>query len=149
MMAAGDLPPHFALDPKVSYGYHYFLMLFAAQWMRLGGMYPWNALDLVRGLSFGLMIGLTYLWFARLTFSKVGGLLGAMMAAFGMGTRWILLLLPESIITWLGQGMELIGSGRLTVKRYFRLLTVPGGLKEPDQSGIPLRLPMGLSPPVL
>jgi hypothetical protein len=114
MMAAGDLPPHFALDPQVTYGYHYFLMLFAAQWMRIGGLYPWNALDLVRGISFGLTIVLTYSWVERLTFSKLGGLVGSMMAAFGMGTRWILLLFPPGIIEWLGRGMELIGSGRLT-----------------------------------
>ena len=114
IMAAGDLPPHFPLDPQISYGYHYFMMLFAAQWMRIGGLYPWNALDLVRGISFALMIVLTYSWVERLTFSKLGGLIGGFMAAFGMGTRWILLLLPPGILVWLGQGMELIGSGRLT-----------------------------------
>ncbi len=147
MMAAGDLPPHFALDPKVSYGYHYFLMLFAAQWMRLGGMYPWNALDLVRGLSFGLMIGLTYLWVARLTFSKVGGLLGAMMAAFGMGTRWILLLLPESIITWLGQGMELIGSGRLTGETLFQAVNRTWGIEGAGPIGYPFAFANGIVTP--
>jgi hypothetical protein len=147
MMAAGDLPPHFALDPSVSYGYHYFLMLFSAQIMRLGGMYPWNALDLARGLSFGLMIGLTYLWVARLTFSKIGGLVGALMAAFGMGTRWILLLLPESLINTLGQGMELIGSGRLTGATLFEAINRTWGIEGAGPIGYPFAFANGIASP--
>lgn len=147
MMAAGDLPPHFALDPRVSYGYHYFLMLFSAQVMRLGGMYPWNALDLARGLSFGLMLVLTYLWVARLTFSKIGGLVGAMMAAFGMGTRWILLLLPESLINTLGQGMELIGSGRLTGATLFEALNRTWGIEGAGPIGYPFAYANGIASP--
>ncbi len=147
MMAAGDLPPHFALDPKVSYGYHYFLMLFSAQIMRLGGMYPWNALDLARGLSFGLMISLTYLWVARLTFSKVGGSLGALMAAFGMGTRWIILLLPESVINWLGNGMELIGSGRLTGSTLYEAINRTWGIEGAGPIGYPFAYANGIVSP--
>ncbi len=147
MMAAGDLPPHFPLDPNVPYGYHYFLMLFAAQWMRLGGLYPWNALDLARGLSFALMICLTYLWVARLTFSKLGGLLGAMMAAFGMGTRWIILLLPESIINWLGQGIELIGSGRLTGSTLLEAINRTWGIEGAGPLGYPFAFANGIMAP--
>ncbi|HEX7556552.1 MAG TPA: hypothetical protein VF338_08005, partial [Leptolinea sp.] len=147
MMAAGDLPPHFPLDPNISYGYHYFLMLFAAQWMRLGGMYPWNALDLARGISFGLMISLTYLWVARLTFSKIGGLVGAMMTAFGMGTRWILLLLPEGVINWLGQGMELIGSGRLTGETLYLAINRTWGIEGAGPIGYPFAFANGISAP--
>ncbi len=147
MMAAGDLPPHFPLDPTVPYGYHYFLMLFAAQWMRLGGLYPWNALDLVRGISFGLMIILSYLWVSRLTFSKVGGLVGAMMAAFGMGTRWILLLLPESVINWLGQGMELIGSGRLTGDTLYTAINNNWGIEGAGPIGYPFAFANGILAP--
>ncbi|NMB53960.1 MAG: hypothetical protein GYA15_04595 [Leptolinea sp.] len=147
MMAAGDLPPHFALDPSVPYGYHYFLMLFAAQLMRLGDLFPWNALDFARGLSFGLMIGLTYLWVARLTFSKVGGLVGAMMAAFGMGTRWILLLLPEGVINTLGQGMKLIGSGRLTGATLYEALNRTWGIEGAGPIGYPFAYANGIAAP--
>ena len=48
LMAAGDVPPHFALNPALNFGYHYFLLLLAAQFMRIGNMYPWSALDLAR-----------------------------------------------------------------------------------------------------
>jgi len=147
MMAAGDLPPHFPLDPTISYGYHYFLMLFAAQIMRLGNLYPWNALDLARGLSFGLMIVLTYLWVERLTFSKPGGLAGALMAAFGMGTRWILLLLPEGAINWLGQGMELIGSGRLTGETLLEAVNRNWGIEGAGPIGYPFGFANGIVAP--
>jgi hypothetical protein len=147
MMAAGDLPPHFPLDPQVPYGYHYFLMLFSAQIMRLGNMYPWNALDLARGLSFGLMIVLTYLWVERLTFSKVGGMAGALMAAFGMGTRWILLLLPEGAINWLGQGMELIGSGRLTGATLLEAINRNWGIEGAGPIGYPFGFVNGIAAP--
>ncbi len=147
MMAAGDLPPHFALDPNVSYGYHYFLMLFAAQWMRLGGLYPWNALDLARGISFGLMICLSYSWVSRLTFSKLGGLAGALMAAFGMGTRWILLLLPEKAIDWLGKGMELLGSGRLTGETLVEAINRNWGIEGAGPLGYPFAFANGINAP--
>lgn len=147
MMAAGDLPPHFPLDPSISYGYHYFLMLFAAQWMRLGGLYPWNALDLARGISFGLMICLTYVWVSRMTSSKLGGLAGALMAAFGMGTRWILLLLPEKVIAWLGEGMELLGSGRLTGATLVEAINRNWGIEGAGPIGYPFTFANGINAP--
>lgn len=147
MMAAGDLPPHFPLDPSISYGYHYFLMLFAAQWIRLGGLYPWNALDLARGISFGLMICLTYLWVSRLTLSKLGGLAGALMAAFGMGIRWVLLLLPEKVIVWLGQGMELLGSGRLTGETLVEAINRNWGIEGSGPLGYPFAFANGINAP--
>lgn len=149
MMAAGDLPPHFPLDPSVPYGYHYFLILFAAQWMRLGGLYPWNALDLVRGISFALLIILTYCWVERLTFSKLGGLLGAVFSAFAMGTRWILLLLPAGVIYWLGQGMELLGSGRLTGATLSEALSRSWGIEGAGPIDYPFAFANGINTPAV
>ena len=66
LMATGDIPPHFALDPHFSFNYHYFLLLFAAQFMRLGNMFPWTALDASRGLDHcvaidaGLAVGISH-----------------------------------------------------------------------------------------
>jgi hypothetical protein len=48
LMAAGDIPPHFSLDPRVPYGYHYFLLLLAAQMTRLSSWFPWTAWDAAR-----------------------------------------------------------------------------------------------------
>jgi hypothetical protein len=71
--------------------------------MRLGGYVPWN----------GARSGARALFWTddlsdlpvvrRLTFSNLGGLMGALMAAFGMGTRWIILFCLKCAINWLGQ----------------------------------------------
>ena len=72
LMAAGDVPPHFALNPALNFGYHYFLLLFAAQFMRIGNMFPWSALDLARGLILALPLILAGLWAYRLTRNTAG-----------------------------------------------------------------------------
>ncbi len=110
-MAAGDFPPHFPLDPDVLYGYHHFLLLFAAQLMRIGGLAPWSALDAARALSFGLAVMLSAVFARRLTRSMLGGFLGGLMVAFGSGARWLLLLLPPGLVDWLGRSVQMIGSG--------------------------------------
>ena len=111
LIAAGDFPPHFPLDPDVLFGYHHFLLLFAAQVIRVGGLSPWAAVDLARALSFGLAVMLSALFARRVTRSLVGGLLGGLMVALGSGARWLLLLLPPALVNWLGLGVQLIGSG--------------------------------------
>lgn len=111
IMATGDIPPHFSLDPQVVYGYHHFLLLFSAQIMRVADLAPWSALDVGRALSFALAVMLAGIWTQRLTRNKVVGLLGAAMMAFGSGTRWLLLLFPHRVVLWLGRNMQLLGSG--------------------------------------
>lgn len=111
LMAAGDVPPHFALDGQVRYGYHHFLLLFSAQLIRLGGLSPWWALDAGRAVAFGLAVMLSALFARRLTRSRLAGMLGGLAVAFGSGARWLLLLAPPAVVSWLGRHVELIGSG--------------------------------------
>ncbi len=40
LLAAGEIPPKFVLNPQIHFGYHYFLLLIAAQIMRLGNVFP-------------------------------------------------------------------------------------------------------------
>ncbi len=110
-IAAGDIPPHFSMDPDVSYGYHYFTLLFAAQLMHIGDFFVWTAMDLARGLSFALALMLSALFVQRVTGSKLAGLLGGMMSAFAGGARWLLLLLPQGILKKLGTDLTMLGSG--------------------------------------
>jgi hypothetical protein len=147
LMAAGDLPPHFALDPSISYGYHHFLMLFAAQLMRIGGLYPWNALDVGRGLSFGLAIVLTAVWTQRLTRSKMAGFVGGLMAAFGMGTRWLFLLLPESVLSWVSEHIHLIGSAAQTAPDLASALTISWGIEGGGPIDFPFAFANGIISP--
>jgi hypothetical protein len=110
-LAAGDIPPHFPLNPDVSFSYHYLLLLIGAQWMRIGQLYPWSALDLARSLTFALTVVLAGLWTWRLTFSRLAGLLGAGFMAFAGGTHWLLLFLPQNILSALSTNLTMIGSG--------------------------------------
>ncbi len=114
LMAAGDIPPHFPYDPALRYGYHYFLILLAAQFMRLADLFPWTALDLARALSLSLVLMLVYLWTRRLTRSRTAGVLGAAFFAFSAGTRWLFLLFPPSWVEAISRHITLIGSSAQT-----------------------------------
>jgi hypothetical protein len=111
VMAAGDIPPHFVLDPDIVFGYHHFLLLFSAQLIRIGSLMPWVAVDAARAISFGLAVLLAGMFARRITRSLVGGILGGVVAAFASGTRWLLLILPMPLLDCLGAGVHLIGSG--------------------------------------
>jgi hypothetical protein len=149
LMARGDIPPTFALDPNVRFGYHYLMLLFAAQITLLGGIVPWNALDFTRGLFFALTLLLTYLWVGRMTRSRLAAFAGAAFAAFAGGARWLLLLLPTTWVTSLSQSITLLGSAAQSVPDLARGLTLPWAV----DGGAPLPFPFafvnGIAPPLI
>jgi hypothetical protein len=100
MMAAGDIPPHFYLNPQYYFAYHYSLQVLAASLVRLAGLTPWSAWDLVRSIAIALTLSLGWLWVRRVTRSALAAYLGTFLLSFGGGTRWLLLLLPQD---WLGR----------------------------------------------
>ncbi|MBO9367990.1 MAG: hypothetical protein J7555_04460 [Chloroflexi bacterium] len=114
LIAAGDIPPHFPYDPALRYGYHYFLILWAAQFMRLVHLFPWTALDLARAISLSLVVVLMYLWVWRMTRSRLAAGLGAAFFAFASGTRWLLLILPPAWVEAISRSITLIGSAAQT-----------------------------------
>ena len=122
LMATGDIPPHFALDPQFSFNYHYFLLLFAAQFMRLGSMYPWSALDASRGLIIALPLTLAWLWAFRLTRSRIAALSSGVMLMFAGGARWLLLFLPQPILQSISNQITLIGSAAVTAPDLLRAM---------------------------
>ena len=111
IMATGDIPPHFAYNPDLRFGYHYFLLLVAAQFVRLSNAGPWTALDLARGLT--LALTLTYGGFLalRLTRSRLAQTFSMVLMAFAGGARWLILLLPITLQRQLSTSVQLIGSG--------------------------------------
>ncbi|HZU86333.1 MAG TPA: hypothetical protein VFF78_02545, partial [Anaerolineaceae bacterium] len=111
LIAAGDVPPHFALNRAVPYAYHYFLMIFAGQIERIGSLYAWSALDLARSVSFSLTVMLAGYWTTALTRNKLAGLAGSLFMAFGGGARWLLLWLPSDFLADISSRITLIGSG--------------------------------------
>ena len=110
-MAAGDLPLHFPLDPKVIYNYHYFPYLFSAQIMRLGDIFPWTALDLEQALFLSLGLVLLGLWIYRITQNRMASIAASIFYFFSGGTRWLLLLFPKNFLEIIDHNINRIGSG--------------------------------------
>ena len=110
-LAAGDIPLHFPLDPAVIYNYHYFPYLISAQFMRIGNMYPWTALDLQHALILTLSLFLLGIWVKRVTRSNMAGIVAAVFYFFSGGTRWIMLLLPQNVVALIDESIQRMGSG--------------------------------------
>ncbi len=111
MIATGKIPPVFALDPNITYAYHYFLMLFSAQIVVIGKLHIWTAFDISRALVYALTIVSALIWGYRMTHNRLAAGLTAAMMAFGSGTRWLLLILPSNILAHLSTQISLIGAG--------------------------------------
>lgn len=125
LLAVGTIPPRFALDPAVTFNYHYFELLFAGQIMRVGHLQPWNSLDLARALGFGLTLMLIALFLQRVTRSAFAGFVLMLVAAFGGGTRWLMLLLPQSLLQKISANLTMIGSGYSSGPDFLTGLTGP------------------------
>jgi len=110
LMAAGEIPTQFVLNPEIHFGYHYFLLLFAAQIVRLGNVFPWMALDLARAIILAFTLLLGALWAYRVTRQAIVGYVTAIVLAFATGARWLLLLFPASFLDYISQSVQLIGS---------------------------------------
>jgi hypothetical protein len=111
VMATGDIPPHFYLNPVLHLPYHYGLQVFAAGMVRLGGFFPWSAWDISRAIVFGFTVILAWLWIQRLTGSKLPAYLGSGLLVFGGATRWLLLFIPKPLLESMGANLHMDISG--------------------------------------
>jgi hypothetical protein len=111
-MAAGNIPPVYQLDPSQRLPYHYALQVFAASLVRLGGLLPWSAWDLSRGIALGLTFVLGWLWVRRVTWSRAAAWIGSGLFIFGGGARWLLLFVSPDLLTKFGTGLQLDDTGR-------------------------------------
>jgi hypothetical protein len=123
LMATGDIPPHFPGRPDTRFGYHYFLILLSVQFMRVASAAPWTALDLARGLTLALSMVFAGLLAWRLTRNQAVAWVSAIFFAFAGGTRWLLLLLPGTLLDRISSELTLIGSGRVTADNLFDALS--------------------------
>ncbi len=111
VMATGDIPPHFYLDPTLHLPYHYGLQVFAASMVRLGGFFPWSAWDISRAIVFGFTVILAWLWIRRLTGKQLPAYLGSGLLIFGGASRWLLLLIPTPLLARMGANLHMDLSG--------------------------------------
>ncbi|OGO11165.1 MAG: hypothetical protein A2Y93_02095 [Chloroflexi bacterium RBG_13_68_17] len=136
-IAAGDVPPHFPFAQDVRLGYHYFLLLVGAQFLRVAGAAPWTAIDMARGLALALAILLIGLLAYRMTRNYLAFLAGALFGAFAGGARWMLLLLPPALVPRVSASVQLIGSGAESGSSLAEALMRPWAL----EGGAPLPFP--------
>jgi hypothetical protein len=114
VMAAGDIPPHFYLNPSFGFAYHYGLHVLAAAWVAIGGFTPWGAYDLSKAFTLALALPLAALWMRRTT-SRLGWIaFGLAVFAFVGGTRWLLLLAPGRWLDTVSAHLTLLGSAAAT-----------------------------------
>lgn len=78
--------------------YHYGFHLLGASLMKLGGMFPWSAFDLAKGILWGYAVVLAALLGRRYAKNLSGGVLFAGVLVFAAGTRYLLLLMPAGIL---------------------------------------------------
>ena len=149
MIATGQVPPPFYLNPEISLNYHYGLHLFAASLVRIGGLYPWIAFDLSKALTTALSLMMAWLWFRRYINRGWGVFLGVLLVLFGSGTRWMLLFLPQQALLQMGEGLGMLGSAAHTgVNLYSALISawrIEGGGPIP----FPFAFANGMFPPML
>jgi hypothetical protein len=124
-MGTGIIPPRFYLNPELSFAYHYGLQIFAAVLENIPRFFPWSAWDLTRGLAIALTFNLGWLWVRRGTGRGVAGVLGSALFVLGGGARWLLLLLPGSVLAWVGQGVRLSNTGADTASNLGLALSRP------------------------
>ena len=149
LMATGDIPPHFPGRPDARFGYHYFLILLSVQFMRVADASPWTALDLARGLTLTLAIVFTGLLAWRLTRNKAIAWVSAAFFAFAGGTRWLLLLLPGTLLNRMSSGLTLIGSGRATADNLLDALSRFWVVEGNGPIGFPFAFVNGVNAPAL
>jgi hypothetical protein len=111
IMAAGDIPPHFYLNPGLSFAYHYALQLYAASMVRLANFFPWSAWDVSRAFTFAITLVLGWVWIRRITLSRLAGWVGSFLLTFAGGARFLLLLLPPAWLAWVSASVNLTGTG--------------------------------------
>ena len=149
LMATGDIPPHFPGRPDTRFGYHYFLLLLSVQFMRVASAAPWTALDLARGLTLSLAMVLAGLLAWRLTRNQAVAWLSAIFFGFAGGTRWLMLLLPGTLLQRISSELTLIGSGRVTADNLTDALSRTWEVTGNGPIAFPFAFVNGVNAPVL
>ncbi len=147
-LAAGDIAPHFPLNPEIRFGYHYFLLLVAAQIMRIGGLFPAAALDVTRAFFMVATVFLGGKFILRMTQSRIAEMLGMIFLLFSSGIRWLLLLVPPVIQNILNPQIHLIGSGADTGNSLFEAIYKPWMI-EAGPIPFPFTFASGINPPLI
>jgi len=149
IMAAGDIPPHFYMNPESLFSYHYGFQMIGANLMRTGGFFPWSAFDLSKGFTAALAILMCYTWAESFLESRSWGLRAAFLFTFAAGSRWLLLLVPQSLLIKASEQISLWGNNALSGETLFEALTSPWVLQGGPPFPIPFVFNSGVFPPFI
>ncbi|HEX5809344.1 MAG TPA: hypothetical protein VFY25_11805, partial [Anaerolineales bacterium] len=149
LMATGDIPPHLPGASDVRYGYHYFLFLLGVQFMRVASAPLWTAFDLAHGLTMALAITFAAFLAWRLTRNRTIAWISAAFFALAGGTRWLLLLLPGTLLNRVSSAVTLIGSGRSTASNLVDALARPWEAAGSGPIPFPFAFVNGVNPPAV
>jgi hypothetical protein len=147
-MASGDIPPHFYLNPTEWFAYHYGLQVWAAMLVRTAGFTPWSAWDVSKGVAIALTLVNAWLWIRQRTSSRTAAWLGALLVVFGGGARWLLLLLPTQVLTWINPAITLINTGASSSKSLIQALVGPWIMEGGGPAPFPFAFHSGFFVPV-
>ena len=148
IMAAGDIPPHFYLNPAFYFAYHYGIQVFAASMVRLGNFFPWSAWDISRALAIGFTLVLGWIWVRKVTGSRLAAWLGTFLFTFAGGARWLLLLLPSPWLNRVSQSVSLINTGLDTAGTLTQALHSPWVIEGGGPVAFPFAFHNGIFVPV-
>lgn len=147
-MAAGDIPPHFALNPEIRFGYHYFLLLVSAQFLRIGDISPALSLDLARSLMMVTTVFLGGKFIFRWTGNRIAEILGMGLLFFSSGVRWLFFFSPQTVKSLLDGNIQLIGSGADSGRTMFEALAGSWRI-EAGPIPFPFAFTSGINPPMI
>jgi len=147
MIASGDFPPHFYLNPNVMIDYHYGLHLFSASAVRIGGLFPWSAFDLTKALSLSLLVMLAWLWFHRYIHNSLANIFSVLLIILAAGTRWLLLFFPRNTLINLGKSITLWGTAKATGQNLYQALISPWNIEGGGPFPFPFAFANGIFPP--
>lgn len=146
MMATGVIPPRFAFDPSLMFGYHYFLLLVSSTFVQTASAYPWTALDLARGIALTLTLMYGGILAYRMTSSRVAQFFSMVFIAFAGGARWIMLLIPATWLNQISTSVKLIGSGADSAPNLRLALFKNWNIEGTGEIGLPFMYGSGLDP---
>lgn len=111
-LANGDIPAHNPLNPTTLYQYHYGSQLLGASLVRLGNFFPWSAFDISKGIYWSLTILLIYCLLQRQTKKTWAAVMLTAVYTLLSGTRYLLMLLPDTFLAGLDGKIALLGSSQ-------------------------------------
>lgn len=147
LMATGEIPPAFYMNPERPFSYHYGFQILGATLVRLGNFFPWSAFDFSKGIMAGLAVMLGYLWGWRASGRKSVGFWTGLFILFASGARWALNFLPQSLLIAAGENISFWGTSIETANTLIEALSSAWSVRSGPPVPIPFSFANGLFAP--